>query len=96
MKKLFLMAYLLINIFIYLNTSIRILPLTFEVAVFSITIVNGFLIIPLIYYIKTNSSKFQNKYEMKMPTNVFIKAGLIISIITFSLSTIMVIINNNP
>jgi hypothetical protein len=90
-----LMAYLLINIFIYLNTSINSLPSIFLVFIFSIIIFMGFLITPLIYSTKSNSAKFQNKYEIKMPTNVFIKSGLTVSIITFSISIIMAIINNN-
>ena len=90
-----LMAYLLINIFIYLNTSIFILPSTFQVSVFSIIIFMGFLITPLIYSTKSISAKFQNKYEIKMPTNVFIKSGLTVSIVTFLISIIMAIINNN-
>ena len=91
-----LMAYLFINIFIYLNNSINILPSTFQVSVFSIVICLGFLIIPLIYSTKSNSATFQNKHEINMPTNVFIKLGLTVSIITFLLSIIMSIINNNP
>ena len=91
-----LIAYLFIDIFIYLNNSINILPSTFQVSVFSIVICLGFLIIPLIYSTKSNSATFQNKHEINMPTNVFIKLGLTVSIITFLLSIIISIINNNP
>ena len=92
-----LMAYLFINIFIYLNNSINILSSTFQVSIFSIVICIGFLITPLIYSTKSNSATFQNKHEINMPTtNVFIKLGLTVSIITFLLSIIMSIINNNP
>jgi hypothetical protein len=90
-----LLAYILINIFIYLNTSIIILPSTFQVSVFSIIIFMGFLITPLIHSSKSNLAKSQNKYEIKTPTNVFIKSGLTVSIITFLISIIMAIINNN-
>ena len=90
-----LMAYLLIIIFLYSNTLSSILPSTFQVSVFSIIIVLGFLITPLIYSTKSNSAKYQNTYEFNIPTNVFIKSGLTISIITFLLSIITAIIINN-
>jgi hypothetical protein len=91
-----LMIYLLLEIIIYSNTTSNILPSTFQVSVFSIIIIIGFLIAPLIYSTKPSSTKFQNKYGIKMPTNVFIKSGLTVSIITFLLSTIIAIISNNP
>ena len=91
----FLMIYLLINFFIYRYTSISILPSTFQVSIISIINLMGFLIIPLFYSTKYNSSKYQNEYKIKTPTNTFIKAGLTLNIITFSLSILIAIINNN-
>ena len=92
--SIFLMTYSLIKIFLYFYTSISILPSAFQVSIFSIVLLLGFLITPLIYFIKPNSSKFQNKYEIKMPTNTIVKFGLTVCTITFSLSIIMAIINN--
>ena len=89
---LLVFAYLLINVFlverdnIHGNTNVTLVD-----GVLDINIAVGYLIMPLIYYGITESSKYQYDDAFRIETNIFVKLGLIICLITFFLSIIIVL-----
>ncbi len=86
---LFVLMYLVIAVFTLDVNANNFLYITFFTSILSLTILIGFLAIPLIYYSVTKSPKTVHSDTFRVPTNIFIKIGLTTCLMTFSISVII-------
>lgn len=90
---LFVMIYLVIAVFTFDIKANSFINITFFTSLLSLTILIGFLAMPLIYYSVNTSSKTIHSYTFRMPTNIFIKIGVTTCLVTFSLSIIIAMLH---
>jgi hypothetical protein len=90
---LFVMIYLVIAVFTFDIEANSFINITFFTSLLSLTILIGFLAMPLIYYSVTTSCKTIHSDTFRMPTNIFIKIGVTTCLVTFSLSIIIAMLH---
>lgn len=86
---LFVLIYLVIAVLTFDIEKNSFIIITFYTSILSLTILIGFLAIPLIYYSVNTSSKTIHLDTFRMPTNIFIKTGVTTCLLTFTLSIII-------
>lgn len=86
---LFLLIYLVIAVFTFDAKANSFINITFFTSILGLTILIGFLAMPLIYYSVNTSSKTIHSDTFRMPTNIFIKIGVTTCLVTSSLSIII-------
>ena len=89
----FMLIYLVIAVFTFDIEADSFINITFFTSVLSLTILIGFLAMPLIYYSVKTSSKTIHSDAFRLPTNIFIKIGVTTCLVTFSLSIIIAMLH---
>lgn len=90
---LFVLIYLVIALFTFDIDANGFINITFFTSLLSLTILIGFLAMPLIYYSANASSKTIHSDTFRMPTNIFIKMAVTTCLVTFSLSVIIAMLH---
>jgi hypothetical protein len=90
---LFVLIYLVIAVFTFDIERDSFINITFFTSIFSLTILIGFLAMPLIYYSVKTPSKTNQSDAFRMPSNIFVKMGVTTCLVTFSLSIIIAMLH---